>query len=105
MCSSFKNKYIIYTYTAYKSIIISQDKIDLLIYPVPFKDHFTIVIKDISFESGNLEMYDLNGRLIYTQKLTDIITHVYPINLSSGMYIIRIITSKNEILIAKVISF
>lgn len=90
---------------AYKSIVISQDEIDLLIYPVPFKDHFTIVIKDISFESGNLEMYDLNGKLIYTQQLTNIITHIYPINLSSGMYIVKITTSKNEILIAKVISF
>jgi hypothetical protein len=83
---------------------IVEDESGLLIYPVPLTNYFTLVIKDPRFEWANMELYDLSGRLIVKQKIYENITHFSQINLKAGVYIIKVQTSRGELLITKIIA-
>lgn len=72
------------------------DKIKMSIIPNPNNGIFDIYLNTI-VKSGNLEIYDINGRLVFTKKFEDnnsLNLNVDVSNLKSGVYIAKIINSK-----------
>ncbi|MBN8696608.1 MAG: T9SS type A sorting domain-containing protein [Bacteroidetes bacterium] len=67
---------------------VKRDK--TFFYPNPMTDHITIDFYDIIFQ-GQITIFDIQGRLVYTQKCRDIKSlEVNTGNWSSGMYFIKI---------------
>jgi len=75
----------------------------LVIYPNPATDVFYLSIDDKEFSKGILEIYDLTGRLKYQQKLNAGKNSINIEELSSGMYLVRIKSSKGKIRAGKLI--
>ncbi len=65
------------------------------IYPNPNNGDFTVSIKNINTENYILELFNLLGKKILTQKLNNLETNIKTNNLSKGMYIIKITNSEN----------
>ncbi|MGM0479212.1 MAG: T9SS type A sorting domain-containing protein [Bacteroidota bacterium] len=62
---------------------------DLVIYPNPFSDEFSIMFEEPVYT--NLEIYDLNGKLIKTFTLSDdFVQHFNFSEVAQGMYIFKI---------------
>ncbi|MDD4991330.1 MAG: T9SS type A sorting domain-containing protein [Paludibacter sp.] len=62
------------------------------IYPNPSKGNFTIEMKDYP-QNSNLEIYNLMGERIYSQRISNSKTDVNP-GLTVGVYLIRVVDSK-----------
>lgn len=74
---------------------------DIEIYPNPSKGLFTIhFANDLTYDS-NLEIFNINGQLIYKNKSTNNIYNV-ALNVEDGMYFAKI-TSGNDVYLKKVI--
>jgi hypothetical protein len=70
------------------------DKQDFTVYPNPFTDHLTI---EIPFQSDELEVRDLSGKLVFQQETFS--AQQLTLNLSSlpeGAYILTLNTSEGK---------
>jgi len=76
---------------------------ELVIYPNPAFDVFYLSVDDKDFSNGILEIYDLTGRLKNQQMLNIGRNSINIGELSSGMYLVRIKSSKGKIQTGKLI--
>lgn len=73
-------------------------------YPVPFEKYFTILIEDDNdFRYGNVEIYNVQGKMIYRNKITDTITEIHLSDVPSGMYVVRLINQYGRSSTVKII--
>ena len=71
--------------------ITTQNKdISLQIYPNPMKDYVTFKIEDITFNQGQLELYNNIGQLILSETFSDKTFRVQRSNLNSGSYFFKL---------------
>lgn len=79
-------------------------KKDLKIFPNPFDLNFEINLSELQLKSGQIEIIDMNGRLLYSETLDDNKAyHSHNMNdFPSGMYLVKII-SEDRIYIDRVI--
>ena len=76
----------------YPSSYVSEKSKTLLVYPNPFADYITVSLDRNPITEALIQVFDLQGRLIYTQSKPDkIITlhHMHP-----GTYILKAITDE-----------
>ena len=70
-------------------------KIPLEAFPNPTSG-YTNVIVNFDIHQATCEVYDLSGRLVVTQKVTDKTVPVYLGNLPDGIYLIEVRTKENQ---------
>jgi len=78
------------------------DKNSFSIFPNPNSGRFTISFNNFASENSNLELYDLVGHKIMTQKLNTTDTIIETENLSTGIYFAKI-SSENGSITKKII--
>ena len=62
----------------------------VIAYPNPGKDVLNI---RTGLQNAHVEIYDLSGKLVYNQKITDNITTINTMNWTNGTYIWKVITN------------
>ncbi|HZH72773.1 MAG TPA: T9SS type A sorting domain-containing protein, partial [Mariniphaga sp.] len=82
-------------FQATMSIEENIKNIDLKFYPNPTTDYFNITSKAII---QSVELYDISGRLIRTSLVNDFETKQNVINLTNGVYILKIKTQEGEVI-------
>jgi hypothetical protein len=75
---------------------IKDDQI--IIYPNPVIDYITINSQNL--EINNIELYDITGNLILTEPYTE---KLNIIQISPGIYILRLIDNSNRLINLKII--
>ena len=78
---------------------------NFLIFPIPASDYISIISK-WNIENYNLEIIDLNGKLLYSKLISNPRTSVSVNEFSKGIYLLKfsyIIDNKEQILIKKII--
>lgn len=75
----------------------------ILIYPNPTKNQFTISLKNAHFENSTFDFFDMIGKKIMSQKLTNNETIINTTNFSKGIYLVKIISDENKIFYKKLI--
>jgi len=73
-------------------------KMEFLIYPVPFTDHFKVVIDNPNFINVRMDVCNIQGVIIYQKKLTEPINDIYLNGVKSGLYVVRFLGSYGEII-------
>lgn len=59
----------------------------IMVFPNPFKDSFTL---ESNYENYTLELFDVNGKLVYQQEVKSKNETIFPTNLGAGFYIGRL---------------
>lgn len=75
----------------------------ILIYPNPFKDYLYLDFTTNSFKGSEYQLYDAQGKLIKTDKITQTKSEFNFSSLPSAMYIIRITQEGKNIKTFKII--
>ena len=74
------------------------------IYPNPAKNNISVISNgEINLQNCSLEIYDVKGQLIKSQRLTESNTTIDVFNLINGVYIIKIINDGQQCLTTKLI--
>jgi hypothetical protein len=71
--------------------------VEVKIFPNPTHNNISVYLVGNS-SSRNLLMYDANGKVIYSQKVTDMITTLDMQRLAKGMYLVKVLSSTGVIL-------
>ena len=61
---------------------------DIVAYPNPFTDQFTVKLADLS--TATIQVFDINGRLVENQTTNDTFEVELGQNLSTGIYNVRV---------------
>lgn len=72
------------------------------VYPIPAKNAVNIKVDILTTDRWNLEVYDVNGKLIFTQKLNKFITTINTVNWKNDIYFTKIY-NKQKSLVQKII--
>ena len=70
---------------------IENDNESIIVHPNPFTDHFVLKFTDGQYDLSNYSLFDLEGRLLLSDKIDKSQTRVNIGFLSSGLYILKVI--------------
>ena len=70
---------------------------DVVVYPNPVADQLTVSLRTNAFQVSDLAVYDINGKLILSQSVSDNQIHVTAQQLASGHYFLRLSDGKNSV--------
>lgn len=70
---------------------------DVVVYPNPVADQLTISLRTNAFQVSDLAVYDINGKLILSQPVSDNQIRVNAQQLASGHYFLRLSDGKNSV--------
>ena len=70
---------------------------DLVVYPNPVSDRLTVKLHTNDFQVSNMAVYDINGKLIRTQAVSDNQIEMSMQNLAAGNYFLRLSDGKNSV--------
>ena len=70
---------------------------DLVIYPNPVADQLTVSLRTNSFQVTSLSVFDINGKLIRTQAVSDNQIEMNTQNLAAGSYFLRLSDGKSSV--------
>ena len=70
---------------------------DLVVYPNPVSDKLTVKLRTNDFQVSNMAVYDINGKLIRTQAVSDNQIEMSMQNLAAGNYFLRLSDGKNSV--------
>ena len=70
---------------------------DVVVYPNPVADQLTVSLRTNAFQVSDLAVYDINGKLILSQSVSDNQIRVNAQQLSSGHYFLRLSDGKNSV--------
>jgi hypothetical protein len=74
-----------------------QNNISVTIFPKPVKDKLTVYIIGDNTER-QLLLYDINGKVIYSQGVNEMFTHLNLQNIAQGIYFVKIARPDGKIL-------
>lgn len=79
--------------------------INLLIkvYPDPTTDYLKLSVNEFDFSNLSYQLYDIHGRLLQNEKITDNQTSIVVNNLVSATYFVKVIQNNREIKTFKII--
>ena len=60
------------------------------VYPNPTTDYLTLEVKELDYEALNFQLFDIQGRLLQTQKITNNQTHIVMSTLPAAIYFIKV---------------
>jgi hypothetical protein len=73
------------------------------VYPNPTNGLIKLIIKPFEYENRRFRLYDLNGILIQDEKIENEETEISLGNLSSSMYLLKIINDNHEVKVFKIV--
>ena len=79
--------------------------IELLVtvYPNPASDYLTLKVESYEIENLSYQLYDMNGRLVESKKITGIETGINMANLTPSTYFLKVIDGKKEVKTFKIV--
>lgn len=83
--------------------IEEADIIKLSAYPNPTIDNLTLTIEEFELSNLSYQLYDMQGRLLQSKKLTDTKTQINMSNYGTSVYFVKIIQENKEIKTFKII--
>ena len=69
---------------------------DLVVYPNPVSDRLTVKLRTNDFQVSNMAVYDINGKLIHAQAVSDNQIEMSMQNLAAGNYFLRLSDGKHS---------
>lgn len=70
---------------------------DLVVYPNPVSDRLTVKLRTNDFQVSNMAVYDINGKLIRTEAVSDNQIEMSMQNLAAGNYFLRLSDGKHSV--------
>ena len=70
---------------------------DILVYPNPVSDNLTVTLRTNKFQVSNMAVYDINGKLILSQPVSDNNISVSTQTLAAGNYFLRLSDGKSSV--------
>lgn len=70
-------------------------KLELTVYPNPTTDILNLYVKNYNSDSIQYQLFDLNGRLIISDRIYNETTSFSMQNLPSAVYILKVLSSSN----------
>ena len=70
---------------------------DIVVYPNPVSDQLTVSLRTNAFQVTNMTVYDINGKLVRTQSVSDNQIVMNAQQLASGNYFLRLSDGKNSV--------
>lgn len=77
--------------------------LSVLAYPNPTADNLTLEIKNFDYSDLSYHMFDINGRLLQSKKITESQTKITMGNLVTATYFVKVMQANREIKIFKII--
>lgn len=74
-------------------------------YPNPTTDYLTLDVKDLELSSLTFQMYDMNGKLLQNEKITDNQTIIEMSNLVPATYFVKVSEGNKEVKTFKIIKY
>ncbi len=81
----------------------TQISLEMLVYPNPTTSFVNLKVENFDFQDLNYQLIDLNGRLIFTKKITNPETTIQLENLPNAIYILNVNNKNKSIKIFKII--
>ncbi len=78
--------------------IIEGEEMGFLVYPIPFYDHFTLAIDNPNFINLRINVSDIQGKIVYQDKITEPISMIYLDKVLSGIYILTVMREDGTII-------
>ena len=72
-------------------------------YPNPTTDYLTLEVKDFELSTLYFQLYDMNGKLLQSEKITGNQTNIVMSNLLPATYFIKVIQGNKEVKTFKII--
>ena len=73
------------------------------VYPNPTTDYLTLDVKDFDLSNLSFQLYDINGRLLQSQKITGNRTSIRMSNLLAAIYFVKVIQGNRDVKTFKII--
>ena len=73
------------------------------VYPNPTTNYLTLEVKDFELSTLHFQLYDLQGKLIQSKKITEAKTKIVMSNLLPAIYFVKVIQAKKEVKTFKII--
>ena len=70
---------------------------DVVVYPNPVADQLTVSLRTNAFQVSDLAVYDINGKLILSQPVSDNQIRVSAQQLAAGHYFLRLSDGKHSV--------
>ena len=70
---------------------------DIVVYPNPVSDNLTVTLRTNKFQVSNMAVYDINGKLILSQPVSDNNISVSTQTLAAGNYFLRLSDGKSSV--------
>lgn len=77
--------------------------LELSVYPNPTTDFIYLIVKESSYESLQYQLFDLNGRLIENNKVSNSSTIIQMYKYPSAVYLLKVIDNNKEVKTFKII--
>ena len=77
--------------------------LESILYPNPTEGSIKLVIKSFEDENMRFRLYDMNGLLLQDKKILDKETVISLDNLSSALYVLKVIKDKLEVKVFKIV--
>jgi hypothetical protein len=77
--------------------------LSLLAYPNPATDYLTLEVKDFELSNLRFQLYDMNGKLLKSDKITGNQTSIVMSNLVPAKYFVKITEGNKEVKTFKII--
>lgn len=77
--------------------------LSVLAYPNPTADYLIVEVKDFGLSNLSLQLYDMQGKLLQSEKITNNQTSVIMSNLVSATYFAKIVQGNQEVKTFKII--
>jgi hypothetical protein len=72
-------------------------------YPNPTTDYLTLEVKDFELSNLNFQLYDMNGKLLQSEKITGNQTSIVMSSLVPATYFVKVIQGNKEVKTFKII--
>ena len=72
-------------------------------YPNPTTDYLTLEVKDFELSTLSFQLYDINGKLLQSEKITGNQTSIVMSNLAPASYFVKVIQGNKEVKTFKII--
>lgn len=82
---------------------IPQIQLIAIVYPNPTVQNVTLFIKEYDLTNLNYQLFDIQGRIISNDKITQNETEIEMTSLASAQYFLKISDSKNDLKTFKII--
>lgn len=73
------------------------------VYPNPTTDYLTLQVKEFDFSNLYFQLYDMNGKLLQSEKITSNQTSIVMSNLVPATYFVKVVQGNKEVKTFKII--